>query len=266
MRHTTLLIGFTALAACAPKRVHQQPIMVNDDRIGSMDATVMRARDEATADRIAAQAKRDSLTIAATSACSGETCAALARGEVAIGMNEAQVMASTHTTPEAWTIRRAAGATVMVPRSSDLPRDVVGNVATVQLRDGRVSTYSYRESHGLRTITTVADATTEGKSRALAEALIREGDELASTGNLQAALDRYDRASVLRSGDATLDYRIATILDKSLRPVEALIAYQRFLHQLEIEKINAVGDANAKLADAIARARERVIILEKQSK
>ena len=40
--------------------------------------------------------------------------------------------------------------------------------------------------------------------------------------------------------------------------------YQTFLHKLELEKIGAVGDANAKLADAIARARERIIVLEKR--
>jgi hypothetical protein len=61
-----------------------------------------------------------------------------------------------------------------------------------------------------------------------------------------------------------LEYRIASILDRSLRPLEAVVRYRRFLHQLELEKIEAVGDANAKLADAIARARERIIILEKR--
>jgi len=41
--------------------------------------------------------------------------------------------------------------------------------------------------------------------------------------------------------------------------------YQRFLNQLEIQRIDAIGTANAKLADAIARARERIIILERQA-
>ncbi|NIP80796.1 MAG: hypothetical protein GWM90_16900, partial [Gemmatimonadetes bacterium] len=44
-----------------------------------------------------------------------------------------------------------------------------------------------------------------------------------------------------------------------------LIRYQLFLHQLELERIEAVGDAYAKLADAIAHARERVIILERRT-
>jgi len=61
-----------------------------------------------------------------------------------------------------------------------------------------------------------------------------------------------------------IGYRIATVLDKELRPIEALIQYRLFLHQLELENIEARGDAAAKMADAIARARERIIVLEKQ--
>ena len=270
MKNHILLLGAAvtsvALGACSPKRIHPEPVMKTNDRIGSMDGTVASARASATLDRETAASRRDSLAMVAVSTCSGQTCAALARGEVAIGMSEAQVMTATKTTPAAWTVRRSGSSTVMVARSGDSPKDVVGNVAMVQLRDGQVATYSYREAHGVRTVTAVADATTQGRARALSEALIREGDELAAAGDLDGALDRFDRASVLRAGDATLDYRIATILDKSLRPIEALVAYQRFLHRMEIEKIGAVGDANAKLADAIARARERVLIIEKQAR
>jgi hypothetical protein len=60
-----------------------------------------------------------------------------------------------------------------------------------------------------------------------------------------------------------VQYKIATLLDQQLRPIEALMRYKRFLHQMELERINAVGDAYAKQADAIARARERIIVLEK---
>jgi hypothetical protein len=42
--------------------------------------------------------------------------------------------------------------------------------------------------------------------------------------------------------------------------------YQRFLNQLEIQRIDAVGNANAKLAEAIARAHARIIVLEKQAR
>jgi hypothetical protein len=63
-----------------------------------------------------------------------------------------------------------------------------------------------------------------------------------------------------------LQYRIATLLDLQLRPIEALMRYQRFLLSLEVQRIQAQGDAYAKLAEAIARARERVIVLEKQTR
>jgi hypothetical protein len=127
-----------------------------------------------------------------------------------------------------------------------------------------VQVYSYREPHGLRVVTSAADATTDGRAIAMADALVREGDDYAARGELDAALDRYDRAHVLAGDDPRVTYRIATTLDKQLRPIEALIQYQLFLHQLELEKIDAVGRAYGHLADAIAHARERVIVLERR--
>ena len=94
--------------------------------------------------------------------------------------------------------------------------------------------------------------------------MLREGDDYAARGDLDAALDRYDRADILAGNDPRVTYRIATTLDKQLRPVEALIQYQLFLHQMELEKIDAYGRAWGNLADAIAHARERVIVLEKR--
>jgi len=82
-------------------------------------------------------------------------------------------------------------------------------------------------------------------------------------GNASLALARYDQASVLLPNDASVQYKIATLLDQQLRPVEALMRYKRFLHQMELERINAVGDAYAKQAEAIAHAKERIIVLEK---
>jgi hypothetical protein len=184
-----------------------------------------------------------------------------------LGMNAAQVLAATRTTEGAWQFRGAPSAQVMVPASIEAPpRDALGEIALVQLRDGRVSTYSYREAQGVRVVAERADATTEGRASALAEMLLREGDDFTARGDLQAALDRYDRAQILRPGDAIVDYRIATVLDKQLRPIEALVRYQLFLHKLEIEKIEARGRASGYLADAIAQARQRVIVLEKQSR
>ena len=77
---------------------------------------------------------------------------------------------------------------------------------------------------------------------------------------------RRDGGEVLSEG--TLDLaaggsgRIATTLDKQLRPIEAILRYQLFIHQLELEKINARGDAAAKIAEAIARAHERIVVIE----
>lgn len=182
-----------------------------------------------------------------------------------LGMDEKEVMAATRTTAEAWSVRHAGAATVMVPMSrSNAPRDAQGEIALIQLRDGHVTAYGYHEAQGVRLVDEPADATTAGRASALAEMLIREGDDFVARGDLDRALDRYDRASVL-SNDPLLDYRIATLLDKQLRPIEALVRYRLFLHRLELEKIEAVGDAYAKLADAIAHARERIIILEKNN-
>ena len=255
------------LAACSVKRIQEEPILENGDRVPTVDRAVAAARADAAREQGVLAARRDSLGAVALASCGGATCAGLARGEVTLGMSAAQVMAATGTTPEAWVARTAGAATVLAPLSrGQLPRDAAGNVALVQLQAGRVTSVSYSEPAGVRTVTADADATADGRARARADALVRDGDEYAAAGDLARALDRYDRASVLRAGDPALDYRIATVLDKQLRPVEALIRYQLFLQRLEIERINAVGDANAKLAEAIARARERVIVLEKQSR
>lgn len=265
-RVLTLAIVLVA-AACAPKRVDEEPIIRNGERIPDSDATVEAVRREAEARREEQAARRDELAAEALATCTGAICEALTRGEVALEMTEAQVLAATRTTDEAWQIRRNGRITVMVPRSMvDAPRDATGELGMVQLRDGAVASYSYREAQGVRVVRQPSDATTAGRASALAEMLIREGDDLAARGDLDAALDRYDRAQVLQPDNVELEYRIATVLDKQLRPIEALIRYQLFLHRLELEKIEAVGDAYAKLADAIARARERIIVLEKQAR
>lgn len=264
MSRNLLWLSVLVLVACSPKRVHEEPILRQGDRIGSADALVAGVRDQTVADQARVQEQVDALRAEALSTCQGAVCEALARGELALGMTETQVLAATGTTPEAWSIRRAGQAAVFAPARGVSPRDRLGEVALVQLRNGVVSSYSYHEAQGLRVVQSPRDATTAGRADALAEMLIREGDDLAARGDLDGALNRYDRASVLRPGDAELDYRIATVLDKQLRPIEALVRYQLFLHRLELEKIEARGEAHAKLADAIARARERIIILEKR--
>ena len=258
------VLTLVALAACAPKRIHEEPIIRNGDRVNSADATVEKARAQSARDNSELSKARDANTAQALATCTPEICNAIARGEVAIGMTEAQVYAATRTTEAAWAVRDAGGATVMVPASlASAPKDVVGELVMLQLADGRVQAYSYRESPGVRVVASRADATTNGRASAMADMLLREGDDLVARGDFNGALNRYDRAQVLRAGDPVIDYRIATVLDKQLRPIEALVRYQLFLHKLELEKIKAVGEANAMLANAIAHAKERIIVLEK---
>lgn len=265
MINPRMVLGLILLAACQPKRIQQQPIMQMGDIVPGSDSVVERIAVSSDEAREAVALRRDSIANAAMATCAPAICDAIARGEIALGMNEVQVLAATRTTEGAWRARRSTGSAVLVPVSVyDPPRDVVASVTMVQLRNGQVASYTYRDARGLRVVDSPADATQDARTRAIADALIREGDELAANGDMVGALDRYDRASTLKPRDVMLEYRIASILDRSLRPVEALMRYKRFLHQLELEKIEAHGDAYAKLADAIARARERIIILEKR--
>lgn len=264
MKSHVLLLGVLALAACAPKRVHEDPIMKNGDRVEPVDDMVATTRTQNTRHSSELTKARDSVTANALANCQPAICTAIARGEIVMGMTEQQVLAATRTTEAAWATRDAGGATVMVPASAmNAPRDVGGEVVLIQLAGGNVSSYSYREAQGVRVVANPRDATTAGRASALAEMLLREGDDLVARGDFNGALNRYDRAQVLRANDAHIDYRIATVLDKELRPVEALVRYQLFLHKLELEKIKAEGEANAQLATAIAYAKERIIVLEK---
>jgi tetratricopeptide (TPR) repeat protein len=267
---TLALVAFGAvlLGACnGPRTIHERPILVTGQRVPNADEAAAGAAERAAAEQRAAQGTRDSIAALAAADCAPAVCTAITRGEIAVGMSETQVLAATRSTPAAWSVRRSAGATVLVPASlATAPRDVVGEVALVQLAGGRVASYGYREPQGVRLVASAADATPEGRARATAEALVREGDELNAAGNRELALDRYDRALVLRPDDAMLQYRVATLLDLQLRPIEALMRYQRFLTQLEIQRIDAVGNANAKLAEAIARAQQRIIVLERQAR
>ena len=263
----TLFVTALGLAACSTnKRVDEGPITVmrNGDRVEAPARAIDVATTQALEARVEGRERRDSLTAASFANCAPNVCAALGRGEVALGMTTAQVMAATRTTEVAWTSRGASGVTVLTPRDADAgPRDAVAPVALVQLASGHVASITYREPEGLRTVSSAADL--GGVNAARAAALMREGDSFAAAGDFTRALERYDRASVVTRADAELQYKIAASLDKLLRPQEAAIRYRLFLHQLELEKIGAVGDANAKMADAIAQARQRVIVLEKKS-
>ena len=259
------LPAVSLVAACnGPRVIHERPILVTGQRVPTPDGRAAGA-GAAEAQQAAAGAAEASMADALAACAGGNTCDALARGEVALGMTEAEVVAATRSAPAAWTVRRGAGAATMTPAAaSAAPSDVTGEVVMVQLAGGRARAISYREPQGIRTVTRPEDATADGRGRATAQALIREGDAFNAAGDRAAALDRYDRALVLLPNDALLQYRVATLLDLQLRPVEALIRYQRFLTSQEVALIDARGNANAKLGEAIARAQQRIIVLQQQ--
>jgi hypothetical protein len=240
--------------------------MTNGDRTASQDRMIARAEAEGTGDYAALTRSRDSVYAKAVATCKGSVCASVMKGEISLGMTLAQAMAATRTAPAAWTVRESGAATVMVPRVLGIsPRDATGEVVMVQFDDERVNAVSYRETQGIRVVSSASDTTTDGRATAMADALIREGDQFNAAGDRAKALDRYDRALALKRADPMLEYKVATMLDLQMRPVEAQIRYQRFLQSLEIERIRARGDANAQLAQAIALAQQRLIILERQA-
>jgi tetratricopeptide (TPR) repeat protein len=164
-------------------------------------------------------------------------------------------------------MRRTGGSTVMTPASLDaMPTDAQGMVALVQLDGERVTSVARRDRTGLRVESRAADTTRTARTTALAEALVREGDDFVAAGDRTRALERYDRALVLAPDDALLNYKVGQLLDQQLRPVEALMRYQKFLLSLELQRIDAVGTQNAKLAEAIALAQQRIVVLDRRGR
>lgn len=263
-RRSAFLAALIA-SACAPypQRINEQPIMVNGDRVPAADAST--SAPQIAADRANQKASMDSIYAAATSGCSGATCDLIAQGEIGIGFNETQVYAATRTLPQAWSVRRTGLDAVMVPAStSAAPKDRVGEVVMVQLDGGRAAVLSRRGPQGILVASRPQDANAAAQARMAAAALIREGDDLVASNDLNGALNRYDRASVLDPDAAETQFKAARLLDLQLRPQEALMRYQRFLLSLDIERIKAQGEANAKMAEAIALAQQRIVVLEKQ--
>lgn len=254
------------LSACnGPRRIHEEPVLVTGDRVASVDSAIAAARAREVAASAASRRTQDSVNGAAAASCSPELCAAIARGEVTLGMTDAGLFAATRTSPSAWTVSQNGNTTYLAPASRDVaPRDAHGTVVSVGLVGGRVSSVSRLGRTGLQVVTTAADTAASSRTRALADALVREGDDFVAAGDRDRALERYDRALVLRSDDAMLNYKVATLLDQQLRPVEALMRYQRFLLQIELQRIEAIGNQNAKLAEAIALAQQRVIVLDRR--
>jgi hypothetical protein len=260
-----VLLAITA-GACGPRVRPVQPIMDNGQILPTQtDETIARARQQGEMERARLDDERVRTSAEALATCVGAICDAVARREVALGMNESQVMAVTGTTHGAWEIRGDGRSTLMTARAPDgAPRDNVGEVVSVNLQNGQVRGYTYREPQGYRTVTSAMDATAAGRAAAQADALLRQGDDYALSGDLARALDRYDRADILRPNHPETTLRIATTLDKSLRPIEAVLRYRMFIHQLELERIRVTGEAAARIAEAITRAQERIILLERR--
>lgn len=139
---------------------------------------------------------------------------------------------------------------------------VASRLATQRAADS-VAGAALRECAAPRCALT-ADTGRAARARVFADALVQEGDDYIAAGDRVRALERYDRALVLREHDALLNYKVAQLLDQQLRPVEALMRYQKFLLQLELQRMDAQGTQNAKLAEAIALAQQRVLVLDRR--
>jgi tetratricopeptide (TPR) repeat protein len=262
----TLLVSVMLLAsACAPypQRVDQPVVIPNNAQVPQMDPTA--AGNAAQMDYARIRFSADSVYALAIRGCSQGVCDAIGRGEIVLGMNPDQVMAASRTGPQAWVVRRFDGFGTMVPASPNAsPYDRVGQVMVVQLDRGTAAVVSRRGPQGIMVASNPQDQTTQARARQQAEALVREGDDLVAANDLAGALNRYDRASVLDPDQPEIEYKAARLLDLQLRPQEALMRYQRFLLSMEIERIRAQGEANARLAEAIALAQQRVIVLQGQ--
>lgn len=254
-----------AVAACSGKKVHEEPVIEGGDRVEVPEGDP-REGSAAADDGEELAERREAIRAAAMAECEGEACDAIVAGELHPGLTENGVLAATRTTGEAWRIRRSGSSVVMTPRSLvHPPEDATAPVVMVQLADGRVSRYAYREAQGIRLVDEASDATARARAEALADMLVEEGDELAAAGEFDAALNRYDRADVLDPDRPMVAYKIGAALDKQLRPIQALIQYRLFLHRLEMEKLRARGEIAAEIAEAIARAKERIVVLEKRT-
>jgi len=262
------LVSAASLAACnGPRVVQERPVLMTGDRVAMADEAIADARAREAVARLDRQAVHDSLTAAAVAICAPAICDAIGRGEVALGMTRAQVMAATRSAPEAWSVRRTGSSTVMTPASLDaMPVDAQGTVALVQFDGDQVASVARRDRTGLRVESRADDTTRASRTVALANALVREGDDFVAAGDRALALERYDRALVLAPDDAMLNYKVGQLLDQQLRPVEALMRYQKFLLSLELQRIDAVGTQNAKLAEAIALAQQRIIVLDRRGR
>ena len=157
----------------------------------------------------------------------------------------------------------ACGPRMQAPRPVSANGAVIPSTSDEVVHRARVEAEEERARMAARGEIMAPTAPCETPACSAAE-LLRQGDEYTTAGRLDMALERYDQADILRPNHAETNLRIATVLDKSLRPVEAIMRYQMFIHQMELEKIRAEGEVAASIAEAIARAHERIIVLERR--
>lgn len=241
--------------ACAPlsDRVHNASLEPASTHMAGIAALASAAT--VAAEREKMHAVMDSLYDAASSSCAPAVCEAVTRGELLLGMGEAQVYAATRSLPAAWSTRRAGGASTLVSASvSSEPRDTRGAVAMVAFADGRAVAIAYRHSARIALVTR-AEALTQADRQAVT-ALTRAGADAEARGDLPAALEAYDKAGALVPSDADLELRIARVLDALGRPAEALVRYRLF-----VQGAHAPGDGAADANGVLAR--ERIAALER---
>lgn len=267
-KQTLAVLALLAAAACAPRMEPVRAIQPNGaTRPARTDEVIAEARADGEQARAQAAEERVRNEEAALASCTPSVCDALAEGRLALGMTREQVLAATRSGAEAWEQRGGGRLATLAARDEvRAPADRVAPVAYVTLEDGRVRSWAYREPEGVRLVATPADATDEARNRVRAAALLREGDDFAARGDFVEALDRYDRADVIQPNNPEATLRIARALDKQLRPYEAQIRYRLFLHQLEIERIRAHGEAYAHLYAAVAEARDRILVLDRRGR
>jgi len=245
------------VTACAPlaDRVHNGTSEPSATRLAGIEALTSAATIATERERT--RAVMDSLYDAASASCAPVVCAAVARGELLLGMGEAQVYAATRSMPAAWSARRSGSAVTFVSASvASEPRDTRGAVAMVSFADGRAVAIAYREPTRLALVVAAGEA--KASDRQAAAAQTRAGAAAEARGDLAAALEAYDRAGALLPSDADAELRIARVLDALGRPAEALIRYRLFV-QSPREPGDGAADANGVHARARIAALELVV-------
>src|SRR5215218_5251570 len=101
-----LAAGSLSTACNGPRVIHESPVLVTGERVPEAARASEAAASRAAAMQGAQRAAADTAMTDAWSGCAPDVCAALARGEIVLGMTLSQVLAATHSVPGAWSLRR----------------------------------------------------------------------------------------------------------------------------------------------------------------